>query len=162
MSLISACRTGRAPARLAAAVLALALACAAPAGAQQEAPAPGQPAEAAPGAEAGPAPPAAEAPPPAYDERLLRLSEILGGLYFLRNLCGYGDGPAWRAEMQALLAAEKPSPARRQRFVSRFNYGFETYRSVYRVCTPSATRAIALYLDQGRKLVTEVQARYAQ
>ena len=70
--------------------------------------------------------------PPIYETQLLRLSEILGALAFLRDLCGGTDGGSWRSEMIALLAAENPGPERRGRLVSRFNHGFETFNAVYR------------------------------
>jgi uncharacterized protein (TIGR02301 family) len=100
--------------------------------------------------------------PPVYEDRLLRLSEILGGLHFLRQLCRFEDGAAWRAEMEGLLRSEKPGPVRRARLVSRFNHGFETYHAVYRFCTPSARRAIALYLAEGRRITNDIRARYGQ
>jgi uncharacterized protein (TIGR02301 family) len=100
--------------------------------------------------------------PPVYEDRLLRLSEILGGLHFLRQLCGFEDGAVWRAEMGGLLKSEKPGPVRRARLVSRFNHGFETYHAVYRTCTPSARRAIALYLAEGRRITNDIRARYGQ
>ncbi len=100
--------------------------------------------------------------PPVYEDRLLRLSEILGGLHFLRQLCGFEDGAVWRAEMDGLLNSEKPGPVRRARLVSRFNHGFETYHAVYRFCTPSARRAIALYLAEGRAITNDIRARYGQ
>ena len=100
--------------------------------------------------------------PPVYEDRLLRLSEILGGLHFLRQLCGFEDGAAWRAEMDGLLRSEKPGPVRSARLVSRFNHGFETYHAVYRTCTPSARRAIALYLAEGRRITNDIRARYGQ
>ena len=31
-----------------------------------------------------------------YDDRLMRLSEILGAVHYLRELCGANDGQAWR------------------------------------------------------------------
>ena len=100
--------------------------------------------------------------PPVYEDRLLRLSEILGGLHFLRQLCGFEDRAAWRAEMDGLLSSEKPGPVRRARLVSRFNHGFETYHAVYRSCTPSARRAIALYLAEGRRITNDIRARYGE
>ena len=100
--------------------------------------------------------------PPVYEDRLLRLSEILGGLHFLRQLCGFDDGAAWRAEMDGLLRSEKPGPIRRARLISRFNHGFETYYAVYRSCTPPARRAIALYLGEGRRITSDIRARYGQ
>lgn len=101
-------------------------------------------------------------PPPVYEASLLRLAEILGGLYFLRGLCGSGDADMWKADMEAILAAEKPGPQRRSRLIARFNHGFETYNAVHRSCTASSRRAMALYLDEARRTVIDVRLRYSQ
>ena len=103
-----------------------------------------------------------EPPAPIYEEKLLRLSEILGALSFLRDLCGDNDGGAWRSEMISLLLAEKPPPLRRKRLIARFNHGFETFNAVYRTCTPSAKRSIARYLAEGAALASDVRVRYSQ
>ena len=103
-----------------------------------------------------------EPPPPIYEDQLLRLSEILGALSFLRGLCGEPDGAAWREEMSALLSAEQPSPARRSRLIGRFNHGYETFNAVYRSCTPSANLAISRYLVEGQALSADVRSRYSQ
>jgi uncharacterized protein (TIGR02301 family) len=100
--------------------------------------------------------------PPIYEDKLLRLSEILGSLTFLRDLCGEKDGATWRAEMSALLEAEEPAPQRRQRLIARFNHGFETFYAVYRSCTPSAQLAIAHYLTEGEAIASDVRSRYSQ
>jgi uncharacterized protein (TIGR02301 family) len=136
------------------------LAFAGDAGAQDEV-APEAPAENAETPAEGPAPPA-EPPPPIYEDQLLRLSEILGALSFLRNLCGESDGDAWREEMRTLLAAEHPGPQRRARLTGRFNHGFETFNALYRSCTPSARLSISHYLAEGAKLSNEVRSRYSQ
>jgi uncharacterized protein (TIGR02301 family) len=100
--------------------------------------------------------------PPIYDAQLLRLSEILGALSFLRQLCGEPDATGWRDEMSALLAAEQPAAERRSRLIGRFNHGFETFNAVYRTCTPSARLAITRYLAEGKTLSNEVRSRYSQ
>jgi uncharacterized protein (TIGR02301 family) len=124
---------------------------------------PDQPAAAAGEAPAAEAPPAgAEPPAPIYEEKLLRLSEILGALSFLRDLCGAADGLSWRNEMSALLQAEKPPPTRRTRLIARFNHGFETFNAVYRTCTPSAELSITRYLTEGQALASDVRGRYSQ
>ncbi|MDQ3560811.1 MAG: TIGR02301 family protein [Pseudomonadota bacterium] len=112
--------------------------------------------------EVGPPAPPAEAPPPIYEEQLLRLSEILGSLSFLRQLCGATDSAVWRDEMSALLAAEQPGPQRRARLIGRFNHGFETFNAVYRTCTPSARLSISRYLGEGQTLSNNVRSRYSQ
>lgn len=114
-------------------------------------------------APAGEAPPTGTEPPaPIYEEKLLRLSEILGSLSFLRDLCGAADGAAWRNEMSSLLLAEKPPPTRRTRLIARFNHGFETFNAVYRTCTPSAELSISRYLSEGEALASDVRGRYSQ
>jgi uncharacterized protein (TIGR02301 family) len=48
-----------------------------------------------------------------YDERLMRLSEILGAVHYLRELCGANDGQAWRDRMKELMDAEGSTALRR-------------------------------------------------
>jgi uncharacterized protein (TIGR02301 family) len=112
------------------------------------------------GALAGPAH-AAEGDAP-FDNDLLRLSEILGGLHYLRGLCSPGDGPKWRNQMQALLDAEAPAGSpRRSHMMASFNRGYRGFQQVYHSCTPTADLAIRRYLDEGEKISREVTARYA-
>lgn len=99
---------------------------------------------------------------PAYDPQLLRLSEILGSVFYLRRLCGAAEGNLWRDQMQALIDAENPDPERRARMVDSFNRGYQGFRSVYRTCTPAATAAIDRYLAEGAKISRDVTARYGK
>jgi uncharacterized protein (TIGR02301 family) len=105
--------------------------------------------------------PSTSAPPP-YEDQLLRLSEILGAIHYLRELCKADDSDVWRDEMQKLLDAEQPDPDRRARMVGRFNHGYDSFRSVYLACTPAATEAISRYLDEGQKITTDITARYGR
>ena len=108
----------------------------------------------------GPAtPPAGVA---AYEPDLLRLSEILGAVQFLRELCGTNEGSLWRQQMQALIDAEQPTDLEKARMIDRFNRGYESYRSVYRVCTDSARLAVDRYLEEGARIAAEVAARYGK
>ena len=99
---------------------------------------------------------------PPYEAQLLRLSEILGAIHYLRRLCDSDEGGLWRNQMQALIDAEAPNPIRRARIVDRFNHGYESFRSVYRTCTPAATAAIDRYLAEGAKISRDVTARYGK
>lgn len=94
-----------------------------------------------------------------YENQLFRLSEILGSVHYLRNLCGEKDGD-WRGQMQELLKAENPEPARRARMIASFNRGYRTFGSIYKSCTESATEAIARYMKEGEALTKEVVVRY--
>lgn len=107
-------------------------------------------------------PPIEQTGPPPYDDQLLRLSEILGSMHYLRGLCGSGEGSLWRDQMQGLLNTEQPDADRRARFVDRFNRGYESFRAVYRTCTPAATETIDRYMEEGGKIARDVIARYGK
>jgi uncharacterized protein (TIGR02301 family) len=99
---------------------------------------------------------------PAYDPQLLRLSEILGSVHYLRKLCDSGEGNLWRDQMQALIDSENPDTERRARLIDRFNRGYQGFRSVYRTCTPAATTAIDRYMEEGAKIARDINARYGK
>jgi uncharacterized protein (TIGR02301 family) len=116
-----------------------------------------QPGSSQPGTVAIPSP----GGPSPYDAELMRLSEILGALQYLRTLCGANEGQKWRQQMQALVDAETPSGERRERLIGSFNRGYRSFQQTYRTCTPSAAIAVRRYLDEGAKISREITARYA-
>lgn len=99
---------------------------------------------------ATPAPAATDGKP--YDEKLLRLSEILGAVHYLRELCGAGDGQVWRDRMRELMEAEGSSALRRARLTRSFNQGYRAYSRTYNACTPSAQTAITRFLTEGAQI----------
>ncbi|MFD0988439.1 TIGR02301 family protein [Methyloligella solikamskensis] len=103
--------------------------------------------------------PQAELPPPPpppddrpYDDKLLRLAEILGALHYLRELCGADEGQLWREQMEELVKSEGTTAVRRARLVNAFNDGYRGFRRTYRNCNPSATTAIERFTDEGAKI----------
>lgn len=103
------------------------------------------------------------APPPAYDGQLLRLSEILGAIHYLRDLCGHTDEKdSWREEMSALIEAEQPDAVRRARMIDSFNRGYEGFHSVYRTCTAAASESADRYLREGAKIAADITVRYGK
>ena len=135
--------------RAALACLALALLAQRPVFAQAQAPAKPQ--------QAAPAP---EAPPPPYEPQLLRLSEILGALAWLREVCGDKDGDQWRASMRSLMEAEAQTEPRRERLAGAYNRGFRSYETLYRSCTPNARTIIERFLDEGGRLAGDITGRF--
>jgi uncharacterized protein (TIGR02301 family) len=87
-----------------------------------------------------------------YDDKLNRLSEILGAVHYLRELCGQNDGQMWRDQMREILAADGGSGLRRAMLTRSFNNGYRSYGRTYQACTPSAQTAIARYLAEGSQL----------
>jgi uncharacterized protein (TIGR02301 family) len=104
--------------------------------------------------------PPPEPPPPPYEPQLLRLSEILGALSFLRPLCGNSDGGTFLERMTILLDAEAQTENRRERLAGAYNKGFREYQQVYRRCTPAAQLIITRYADEGGKLTRELTGRF--
>jgi uncharacterized protein (TIGR02301 family) len=111
--------------------------------------------------------PAAESPAPAteekaapYDERLLRMAEILGSVHYLRNLCN-GRETEWRQLMSDLLAEEtRNEPKRAAVFTAGFNRGYRSFAATYTKCTPQAVAAEEKYRAEGATLATEITARF--
>ena len=87
-----------------------------------------------------------------YDERLMRLSEILGAVHYLRELCGSSDGQAWRDRMRELMDAEGSTALRRAKLTRSFNNGYRSYSRTYNNCTPSAQTAINRFLAEGAEI----------
>ena len=87
-----------------------------------------------------------------YDAQLLRLSEILGTLHYLRELCGANEGQTWREQMRELVASEGTSALRRAKLVDAFNRGYRDYSRTYRSCTPTALTAIQRFMDQAQAI----------
>lgn len=112
--------------------------------------------------EAGTTSPQIKTLPPAYEDQLMRLSEILGALHYLRNLCGTGEGQAWREEMQKLIAAEKPSEQSQAQMIAAFNRGFRGYAEIHRECNDPAIEAANQFLAQGTRIAAEIPNRYGR
>ncbi len=87
-----------------------------------------------------------------YDDRLMRLSEILGAVHYLRELCGANDGQAWRDRMKELMDAEASTALRRAKLTRSFNNGYRSYSRTYNSCTPSAQTAINRFLAEGAEI----------
>lgn len=87
-----------------------------------------------------------------YDDRLLRLGEILGAVHYLRELCGANDGQLWRERMQELMNAEGSSALRRARLTESFNQGYRSFSRTYITCTPSAEATISKFLTEGAQI----------
>lgn len=94
-----------------------------------------------------------------FEANLVRLSEVLGSLHFLRNLCGEPTD-AWIAHMERLLEAEDPDEVRRAKFIASFNAGYGAFEVNYTRCTPSAIEAISRYMKEGEQLTRDTAARF--
>ena len=91
-----------------------------------------------------------------YDDKLLRLSEVLGAVHYLRELCGANDGQLWRERMRELMDTEGSSALRRARLTRSFNNGYRSYSRTYNSCSPSAQTAMNRFLAEGAEIATNL------
>lgn len=100
------------------------------------------------------------APPPPddrpYDNKLIRLAEILGAVHYLRELCGAQEGQVWREQMKEILRNEGTTAVRRAKLVNSFNDGYRGYRRTYRTCTQSATLATTRFSTEGATIAASL------
>jgi len=100
------------------------------------------------------------APPPPddrpYDNKLMRLAEILGAVHYLRQLCGADEGQLWRDQMKEILKNEGTTAVRRAKLVNSFNDGYRGYRRTYRTCTQSATLATRRFSAEGANIAASL------
>jgi uncharacterized protein (TIGR02301 family) len=124
------------------------------------APALAQQAKGSAGKEVPAAAPVEEKPAP-YDERLERLSEILGAMHYLRNLCSEKAEDNWRASAQRIIDLEAGAePRRKEKLTAAFNRGYRSFAAIYTACTDSAVVAEERYRNEGATLATEITARF--
>lgn len=100
--------------------------------------------------------------PPAYNIQMMRLSEILGSLHYLRELCGAEEGQQWREQMQNLITQEQPIEERKAQMIANFNRGFRGFQETYRECTDAAIEANNRYIFEGAKLAGEIPTRFGR
>lgn len=93
-----------------------------------------------------------------YDASLMRLSEILGAIHYLRALCGINDEQIWRTKMQDLISAEGGTVKRKLKLTKSFNKGYKSFQRTYRRCTPSAKTAIDHFLEEGIEITVKLVA----
>ncbi|KZL18835.1 hypothetical protein PsAD2_02351 [Pseudovibrio axinellae] len=99
---------------------------------------------------------------PPYEQQLIRLSEILGALHYLRPLCGHDEDDEWRQRMYSLLGAEVQNELRRRRLVERFNQSYRGFASVYQTCTPAAVESSRRFAEEGVIITQEVTGKYSR
>ena len=99
--------------------------------------------------------------PTPYDTQLLRVSEIMGSLHYLRNLCLDSKEDRWRVNVQQLIESETNNePKRKAKLTAAFNRGYRSFGSVYTTCTSVARVAAEQYRNEAATLVGEIVARY--
>ncbi|MEZ5877405.1 MAG: TIGR02301 family protein [Tepidamorphaceae bacterium] len=105
--------------------------------------------------------PSSQEQPAPYDDQLVRLSEVLGAIHYLRNLCGADENQTWRDQMQKLIDAENPSVARKARFVDGFNRGYRGFQRTHATCTDASKLLADRFVSEGAQISSQIATRYA-
>jgi len=91
-----------------------------------------------------------------YERNILRLSQILGAIHHLREVCNANEGQLWRQKMVELLETEAPNPARRTLLVQRFNQGYRAHQLTFSKCTKKAKKKVKKFVKEGAALSSKI------
>ncbi len=91
-----------------------------------------------------------------YERNLLRLSQILGAIHHLREICNANEGQLWRKKMVELLETEAPTPKRRTLLVDQFNQGYRGHQLTFPTCTKKAAARVRKFVKEGAALATKI------
>lgn len=89
---------------------------------------------------------------PAQRQVLIDLAYVLGETHALRQACAGPHDQFWRSRMLRLVAQEQPEPSLDRRLKESFNTGYASRRSEFPTCVPAARRAEADAAAKGRVL----------
>lgn len=103
-----------------------------------------------------PLPATAQTEAKSYEDRLLRLSVILGAVHHLREICSANEGQLWRQQMSDILAAENPPAQLRERMVSSFNTAYRDYQRTYNACSSSAKTVADRFFTEGAEITRQM------
>ncbi|MEN2495260.1 MAG: hypothetical protein TECD_01181 [Hyphomicrobiaceae bacterium hypho_1] len=95
-----------------------------------------------------------------YDQKLYRLSELLGAIHYLRELCASNDGQKWRRNMQELINAEGTSSNRKEIMSHQFNRGYRSLSKIYPHCTNQAKKTINDFIKDSIKTTDDLIVLY--
>ena len=98
---------------------------------------------------------------PPYENRLLRLAEIMGSLHFLTLLCRPNEGAIWHTKMNQILEVEAKTELRKAKLTERFNSGFGSFQATYRKCTSSAETAMTRYISEAQVIVRNLTTDFS-
>jgi uncharacterized protein (TIGR02301 family) len=106
--------------------------------------------------------PAEAAPelPLVYEPQLLRLSETLGVIAYMSQLCGDVSSDAWRLRAEQLMEAESSTQARKERLAGAFNRGFAGHQAAHRTCGERSRLVIERQLQQAREIAKDISNRF--
>ena len=89
-----------------------------------------------------------------YEQNLLRLSEVLGAMHYLQQICESYSSDTWRDQMISLMQAEEAEGEKETRLTAGFNRGYRKYQDWFTSCTEGADVMIERFTQEGSELTT--------
>ncbi len=95
------------------------------------------------------------------EKPLVELSEIVGALAFLTQICSPATSPnPWRVRMETLLDTEGEASGAREKMTGAYNLGFSDYSTSYRQCTDAARAARRVLMRDAARIAREIERRF--
>lgn len=104
--------------------------------------------------------PEAEAQSNRAQRDLVRLSEILGSLHYLRGNCVRSERNEWQRSFERLLVLQNPSAALKKNMNGAFNNAYNYYHRNYPTCDPVAARVARDLARDGERLSKSLLFEY--
>ena len=104
--------------------------------------------------------------PPPYEGDILKLSELMGSLAFLADLCPDLHDPAqngamWRQKAQSLLDTQAKSDTLKALMAGAYNRGYQDYEVNYHACTDVARTAFSHDLSAINRIASALTRKYS-
>ncbi|MCE9649913.1 MAG: TIGR02301 family protein [Parvibaculum sp.] len=100
----------------------------------------------------GAAPAVAEDLDGGLNRGLMRLSEILGSVHHLREVCGANEGALWRNKMIDMMNTAALSAEQRQAMITHFNDAYYQARAAFPDCSAKAAAKANSLFDEAQRL----------
>lgn len=89
-------------------------------------------------------------------DRLMRLSELLGELHYVRSLCDPQNPSFWRDRMNEMIRLEKPPIQQRNDMIGQFNTGYNEAKAQFTTCTDQARSLSEAAAREGEGLARQL------
>ena len=91
-----------------------------------------------------------------YQQQLLRMAEILGGVHHLRGTCDDSENQYWRGRMLRLIDIEQPSQSLRNQMIERFNANYDEQKRRFPKCGNKTSKEAARLAREGESLALQM------
>ncbi len=96
------------------------------------------------------------------ERRLVKISEVMGALHYLRGACYRPERTQWRSEFDLLLKQYRPSTSLRNRMNDAFHGAYVYHQRNYAGCTQDTAYRASKMADDGERLARKLANMFRQ